>query len=1116
MCLALQNRFNSGILRLAEHVENMCQVNVLDTDFFVTRLGDPADCSELIGASLLSKMRKEAQKLDYYAKSSVVLHNEKNGVGHHFVKLLKGQGEDFKARLLNATAEHAEHLPSMGRLRLLDLKHFEHVHGYSVEKYCDGNLHSKEAAEWVRESSEIQRYVDCLCIRQQPSLLCDFQHLEELESIRPAVMERLYAAQRSVSSADLLQVAEGLKSKGIGLGPCLSGGGISCNFCVSGQCIDQGGGLSMDHFSALTSLIKGPSGCLSGDCSVCMGLKPGDALQFILSFGVAMECSNAAAMFTSFHIWAALTLCIGGVLGKIASAIGWSACAGLAHVGYFPFINKMTITLSLPIFIPPPLGLAAPIEVNLNLGDLTPAVYNYCSGLGHGEYNCLQSMFDARGPTGVSMGVDVLLGVQIPVLGTVGKWVRILGFDMAEKDNSRELAMNKAGVTIEYIGKSSSAVVCGKTFSNVNCVQHAGDPGFRANTQDNHKGDRFHVYRNPHDPHDPRALCVKRVDRNSGWGMELELACKVDNNQGGGGGILVPLGKTVHNKKCVMPPEPVFCHGHSGNRGHRLGFDSHDDDFQITQEGGRVCGHLVNRRRRRRRHRRRRRNSNGWDLNLVLECDSQGHQVDYVVQDVNLGKSKTNYRCILPTHRMECDHDAGNADKRANEHKNSDTFTIWNSHTQHLCARRTDKHSGWGMDLKIQCKQYEKLWDKVKVTIGGSHHNEKCVPEPRKNIRCDDLAANREYRFTRTEKGDSFYVSQRNGHVCARRTDSHGGWGMNLEIECKALLGPFFEVHIGPAFTASGYKCVLPTHHVECDADAGDIHKRLNPSPHHNTFTIWASHTHHICARRTDAPGGWGMDLKIQCKPSGGKRWDPVDVNVGASHTNEKCVPSPNSRVRCDYLAANPEYRKTATQYADSYHVEHKGNQICVRRTDQPSLGWGAGIVMECKQLPVDGMEVYFGPGYTHSGYRCVLPTHKLECDEDAGDIQKRLNPSPHHNTFTIWTSHTNHICARRKDAAGGWQMDLRIDCKKGQKLWDTIEVDIGSSHTNEKCVPSPNSRVRCDYLAANPEYRKTETHWPDSYHVEHKGTQICVRRTDQPTLGWGGRIVIECKEMFQ
>ena len=401
-------------------------------------------------------------------------------------------------------------------------------------------------------------------------------------------------------------------------------------------------------------------------------------------------CNGAAAFFTSFHIWASVTLCIGGVLGKIADAIGWSACAGIAKVAYYPFINKMTITISLPIFIPPPLGVAAPLEVNLNLGDLTPAVYSHCGKQGHGEYNCLQSMFNARGPTGVAVGVDILLGVKIPVLGTVGKWVRILGFEMAEKDNSRELAMNKAGVTIEYIGKNpGGGEYCGKTFSNVNCWKKAGNKGYRANAHDQH-GDRFRVYRNPNDPNDPRALCVRRVDKwNGGWGMELELACKVNNNDGGGGGILVPLGMTHHDKKCVLPPEPVHCPWWAGNKGHRLGFDGHDAGFKITEEGGRICGHLEHRRRRRRRHRRRRRNSNGWDMNLVLECDSKGHDVNYVVQDINFGKSHTNMKCVLPTHRVECEWDAGNHHKRANDHKSGDTFHIWNSHTNHLCVKRT-------------------------------------------------------------------------------------------------------------------------------------------------------------------------------------------------------------------------------------------------------------------------------------------------------------------------------------------------------------------------------------------------------------------------------------------
>ena len=36
----------------------------------------------------------------------------------------------------------------------------------------------------------------------------------------------------------------------------------------------------------------------------------------------------------------------------------------------------------------------------------------------------------------------------------VGKWVKIFGCGVSEEDNSQEIAMNKAGVTVEYIGNS--------------------------------------------------------------------------------------------------------------------------------------------------------------------------------------------------------------------------------------------------------------------------------------------------------------------------------------------------------------------------------------------------------------------------------------------------------------------------------------------------------------------------------------------------------------------------------------------------------------------------------------------------------------------------------------
>ena len=290
---------------LAVYVEERCQADVLDVDFFVARLGDVSECNELIGLSLMAKVRKEAQKLDFYAKSTLVLHTAGLGssesaagqVGHHFVKLLKGTGDaaddTFRALLRNATRASADHLPTMSRLRLLDLKHFEHVHGFTVEKYCQVNTDSK-AAQWVLDSREIQNYVDCLCRRQQPSLLCDAQHAEELETIRPVVMKRLHHAKESLTEAALLEVAERMKSSmGVGLGPCggEKGIGLECSFCVSGQCMGHGG-LSLDAFSVLSTLIHGPSSCVTGGCSACMGVKPADPLMFVLTFGVSQSCNS--------------------------------------------------------------------------------------------------------------------------------------------------------------------------------------------------------------------------------------------------------------------------------------------------------------------------------------------------------------------------------------------------------------------------------------------------------------------------------------------------------------------------------------------------------------------------------------------------------------------------------------------------------------------------------------------------------------------------------------------------------------------------------------------------------------------------------------------------------
>ena len=72
---------------------------------------------------------------------------------------------------------------------------------------------------------------------------------------------------------------------------------------------------------------------------------------------------------------------------------------------------------------------------------------------------------------------------------------QVLGFDFAEDDNSREIAKNKAGVTIEYIGPSPWRQICGRAFSGVNCEPYAGDQDNRANEDCRNCGDDFNIWR---------------------------------------------------------------------------------------------------------------------------------------------------------------------------------------------------------------------------------------------------------------------------------------------------------------------------------------------------------------------------------------------------------------------------------------------------------------------------------------------------------------------------------------------------------------------------------------------------------------------------------------------
>jgi len=70
------------------------------------------------------------------------------------------------------------------------------------------------------------------------------------------------------------------------------------------------------------------------------------------------------------------------------------------------------------------------------------------------------------------------------------------------------------------------------------------------------------------------------------------------------------------------------------------------------------------------------------------------------------------------------------------------------------------------------------------VTIGRSSTNKKCVTKP--NTVCPSDAGDKGKRVNQdfANARDSFDITGEGNSICARRKDSNGGWGMNLQLQC--------------------------------------------------------------------------------------------------------------------------------------------------------------------------------------------------------------------------------------------------------------------------------------------------------------------------------------------
>merc|ERR1719378_802227 len=91
------------------------------------------------------------------------------------------------------------------------------------------------------------------------------------------------------------------------------------------------------------------------------------------------------------------------------------------------------------------------------------------------------------------------------------------------------------------------------------------------------------------------------------------------------------------------------------------------------------------------------------------------------------------------------------------------------------------------------------------------------------------------------------------------------------------------------------------------------------------------------------------MNLQIECTEAPPPA--PVDVPIGNSRSNRKCVDAPGP-VACKANAGDQGVRIN-TDYAsagDRFEVVVEGGQVCARRLDRRDLGWGMSLRIECAE----------------------------------------------------------------------------------------------------------------------------------------------------------------------
>lgn len=322
------------------------------------------------------------------------------------------------------------------------------------------------------------------------------------------------------------------------------------------------------------------------------------------------------------------------------------------------------------------------------------------------------------------------------------------------------------------IDTSDSNTKCVTAPVAVICADDAGHYGNRVNSHQ--AGDTFDITVGGDDRNE---VCATRTDAEVGWGMHLEIACVVAP-------VHILIGNSAETRKCVTHSFPVSCAGDAGHLGNRINSHTAGDTFDITTEGNDVCATRTDA------------TGVGWGMQLEIACvaasmdEIEGQIVSGPPVNILIDTSDTNQKCVDAPYAVICASDAGHLGNRVNQHSADDRFEITTRPNQfhessvpQVCARRLDADVGWGMHLEVTC-----VAAPIRVFIGSSENNEMCVTASTP-VTCADDAGHLGNRINSHQAGDTFAITSAGSQVCAKRTDSNVGWGMQLEIVCVVQPG---------------------------------------------------------------------------------------------------------------------------------------------------------------------------------------------------------------------------------------------------------------------------------------------------------------------------------------